>query len=66
MNDTDGCSPIMSTPLVSIITVVYNNVSHIRGAIESVLSQDYDSIEYIVIDGGSSDGQGTIQLFDQV
>ncbi len=41
---------------VSIITVVYNNVSTIRKAIESVLSQDYNDIEYIIIDGGSTDG----------
>jgi len=41
---------------VSIITVVYNNVEYIGNAIQSVLSQDYDNIEYIVIDGGSTDG----------
>lgn len=43
-------------PLVSIITVVYNDVSHILQTMESVLSQSYNSIEYIVIDGGSTDG----------
>ena len=42
--------------IVSIITVVHNNVDNITGAIESVLSQDYSSIEYVVIDGGSTDG----------
>jgi glycosyltransferase involved in cell wall biosynthesis len=41
---------------VSIITVVYNNVTTIRKAIDSVLSQDYNQIEYIIIDGGSTDG----------
>jgi len=41
---------------VSIITVVYNNAPYIKGAIESVLSQNYNDIEYIVIDGGSVDG----------
>ena len=41
---------------VSIITVVYNNVSTIRDTIRSVLSQDYKQIEYIIIDGGSTDG----------
>ncbi len=41
---------------VSIITVVFNGAKYIRSAIQSVLSQDYDNIEYIVIDGGSTDG----------
>ena len=41
---------------VSIITVVKNNVSTIKHAIESVLGQTYNNIEYIVIDGGSTDG----------
>ena len=43
-------------PLVSIITIVFNNANLIRNAIESVLSQDYQHIEYILIDGGSNDG----------
>ena len=42
--------------LISIITVVYNNVDFIGETIASVLSQNYPSIEYIVIDGGSTDG----------
>ena len=40
---------------VSIITVCFNSAKTIRDTIESVLSQDYPHIEYIVIDGGSSD-----------
>ena len=48
--------PIINQPLVSIITVVYNNNDYIRDAIESVLSQVYSRIEHIVIDGGSTDG----------
>lgn len=45
---------------VSIITVVYNNEKFIESAINSVLSQSYQDIEYIVIDGGSTDGTGNI------
>jgi glycosyltransferase involved in cell wall biosynthesis len=45
---------------VSIITVVYNNVQTLRDTIESVLSQDYPHIEYIVVDGASTDG--TVEL----
>ncbi len=41
---------------VSIIIIVYNNASYIEDAIKSVLSQNYNDIEYIVIDGGSTDG----------
>jgi len=45
---------------ISIITVCYNSAEFIRTAIESVLSQSYADIEYIVIDGGSSDGTVSI------
>jgi len=41
---------------LSIITVVYNNERTITDAIESVLGQTYKNIEYIVIDGNSTDG----------
>jgi glycosyltransferase involved in cell wall biosynthesis len=41
---------------VSIVTVAFNSVSTIRDTIESVLGQSYARIEYIVIDGGSTDG----------
>lgn len=40
---------------VTIITAVYNGAEHIKSCIESVLSQDYPQIEYIVVDGASKD-----------
>ena len=40
-------------PVVSVVTIVYNNVKYIKDALESVLSQDYPSIEYIVIELGA-------------
>lgn len=40
----------------SVITVVYNDISHIIKTMDSVLGQSYKQIEYILIDGGSTDG----------
>ena len=45
----------MKHPLISIITVVFNREKTIEKALKSVINQTYDNIEYIVIDGGSSD-----------
>ena len=47
---------MVSSPLISIITVVFNDVTHIEETILSVINQDYLNIEYIIIDGGSTDG----------
>ncbi|MBR5407641.1 MAG: glycosyltransferase [Lachnospiraceae bacterium] len=41
---------------ISIITVVLNGAKTIERAIKSVIDQHYDNVEYIIIDGGSTDG----------
>ena len=48
---------------ISIITSVYNNKETIAEAIESVLSQTYENIEYIVVDGASTDG--TVDIIEK-
>jgi glycosyltransferase involved in cell wall biosynthesis len=44
-----------SSPLISVITIVYNGEKTLERAIQSVLSQDYPNIEYVLVDGGSQD-----------
>jgi len=43
-------------PLITIITVVYNGDKYLEETILSVINQTYDNIEYLIIDGGSTDG----------
>jgi glycosyltransferase involved in cell wall biosynthesis len=43
-------------PKISVITVVFNGEMHIAKTIESVLNQSYSHIEYIIVDGKSTDG----------
>ncbi len=43
-------------PLISVVTILLNEAPYIEETISSVINQTYDNIEYLVIDGGSTDG----------
>lgn len=47
-------------PKISVITPSFNQADYIEETIKSVITQDYDNFEYIVIDGGSSDASVSI------
>lgn len=53
----------MNTPRISVVTICYNCVEEIERTIQSVVSQTYNNIEYIIIDGKSSDG--TVDIINQ-
>jgi glycosyltransferase involved in cell wall biosynthesis len=53
----------MQTPCISVITVVLNNAEALKKTMESVWSQTYPNVEYIVIDGGSTDN--TIEVIKE-
>lgn len=53
----------MDHPVISVITVCFNAEKHIAQTIESVLRQTYPAIEYIIIDGASTDG--TLRIIEK-
>ena len=53
----------MNNPKISIITVCYNMEKYIEKTIQSILNQDYPNLEYIIVDGGSSDS--TMEIIEK-
>ncbi len=49
---------------VSVITMTYNDRVHLEQCAQQILNQDYDNLEYIVVDGGSTDG--TVEFLVQI
>lgn len=47
-------------PLVSVIMAAYNAEEHVGPALESILSQEYEPLEVVVVDDGSTDGTGEV------
>jgi len=52
----DGANERSKMPTVSVVTVVFNGRESIAETMDSVLRQDYPCIEYVVVDGDSTDG----------
>lgn len=52
-----------NSPLITVVTVVYNGIENLEQTIQSVLAQTYPNIEYLIIDGGSKDG--TLQILEK-
>jgi glycosyltransferase involved in cell wall biosynthesis len=53
----------LKLPLISVITISLNSLEFIKQTIESVLTQTYPNIEYLVIDGASTDG--TVEIIEK-
>lgn len=63
LTTTQHSSMLRTFPKISIVTPCYNAARYIESTIASITSQQYPNLEYIVIDGGSTDG--TVDIIKQ-
>jgi glycosyltransferase involved in cell wall biosynthesis len=53
----------MNSPKISVVTVCFNAAASIEQTIKSVVNQSYNNIEYVIVDGGSTDG--TVDIIER-
>jgi glycosyltransferase involved in cell wall biosynthesis len=51
---------VLRSPRISLVTTSFNRRTYLRAALDSVLTQGYQNLEYVVVDGGSTDGSAEI------